>query len=165
VEDRSELTADIRNLDYLPEFFEPHARFNQHLTFAAEEAVWFAQARYGVSTDRADLAVYGRSSGGGFAYHAGLRRPDVFSHAIVHSPGATVPRDPPAAGEAAAQFHIAAGRYEPGFLSSARLAQAALTEQGYGSSLLELSAGHTQEITDATLIDTLIEIFPGAAAP
>ena len=132
--------------------------------FAAEEAIDWAAETFAVSRDRADLAVYGRSSGGGFAYHAGLRRPDVFAHALVHSPGATVPGDIPPPGEASAAFHIVAGRYEISFMTSARLAHQGLQVAGYETTLTELSAGHTMEITAVTLADRLMETFPGPAS-
>jgi enterochelin esterase-like enzyme len=142
--------VDYRNADYLPDFLEPRERFDRHLTFAAQEVLAFARERYGVSTDRNKVGVNGRSSGGGFAYHAGVRRPDVFGHALVHSPGATVPGDPPPASDAAARFHIVAGRYETSFVASARRAAAALEARGYQVELTELSAGHTMEVTQVT---------------
>jgi enterochelin esterase-like enzyme len=155
--------VDYRNADYLPDFLEPRERFDRHLTFAADEVLAFARERYGVSHDRTKIAVNGRSSGGGFAYHAGLRRPDVFGHALVHSPGATVPGDPPPASGASAHFLIVAGRYETSFMASARRAQAALDALGYEVELTELSAGHTMEITEVTLAPTLARLFPGDA--
>ena len=161
---REESSSDLRNGDYLPEFSRLPGRFEPHLVFAAEEAIDWAAETFAVSRDRADLAVYGRSSGGGFAYHAGLRRPDVFAHALVHSPGATVPGDIPPPGEASAAFHIVAGRYEISFMTSARLAHQGLQVAGYETTLTELSAGHTMEITAVTLADRLMETFPGPAS-
>lgn len=161
VEDRSEVSDDLRNVDYLPDFLEPYDRFPAHLVFAAEEATAYAREHFAASAARHETVVYGRSSGGGFAYHAALRRPDVFGAALAHSPGATVPGEPPAAGVEAAEFHIAAGLYEPGFLYAARNAEIALRGQGYDVALTELAAGHTQEISTATLIDTLSDLFPG----
>jgi enterochelin esterase-like enzyme len=161
VEPKEASNSDLRNADYLPEFSRLPGRFEPHLVFAAEETIAWAASEFAISTDPADLAVNGRSSGGGFAYHAGLRRPDVFGHALVHSPGWSVPGDIPPPGEAQARFYIVAGRYESGFLRAARLAHGALSDAGYETSLTELSAGHTMEITQTTIADQLMAIFPG----
>ena len=162
--EETQADVDYRNADYLPDLIDPRDRFERHLAFAADEVLSFAQDRFGVSSDRRKTMVNGRSSGGGFAFHAGMRRPDVFGHALVHSPGATVPGTPPPPGEASARFHIVAGRYETHFLTAARRAQTVLSELGYETSLTELSAGHTMEITQVTLAPTLETLFPGPAA-
>ena len=164
VEEVEEPSHIIRNSDYLPGVVGPVERFEQHLTFAADEVLSFARDEYGVSKYRQDIAVNGRSSGGGFAFHAVMRRSDVFANALVHSPRATVPQDTPPAGPTSARFHIVAGRYETGFLSSARLADTELRAAGYDVRLTELSAGHTPEITEVTLAADLEGLFPGPAA-
>lgn len=59
---------------------------------------------------------------------------------------------------------LVAGRYETGFLASARRVESALSALGYEVRLTEFSAGHTMEIPQSTLAPTLDALFPGPAA-
>ena len=156
-------SSDLRNADYTPDFPHGPPRFADHMVFAADEAPSWAAETFNISRDPAMTAVNGRSGGGTFAYQAGLRRPDVFGHALVHSPALGTPDEIPDT-RFRAMFHFVSGRYEPGFARRARWAAEELEAAGYETTLLELSAGHTMEITQVTLADRLMAIFPGPGA-
>ncbi|OAB55825.1 hypothetical protein AY599_24130 [Leptolyngbya valderiana BDU 20041] len=157
-------SGNLRNADYTPDFPHGPPRFDKHLSFVTDEVVPWAADTFGAARDPGRVVVNGRSGGGAFAYNAGLRRPDVFGHAFVDSPAMGAPAEIPDTGEARATFHFVAGRYETGFISRARRAHRALSAAGHTSTLTELSAGHTMQITQVTLADRLMDLFPGAAA-
>ncbi|MCC5982173.1 MAG: esterase family protein [Oceanicaulis sp.] len=155
VEDRSDIGRDLRNADYLPGGAHGVIRFDEHLTFFADELVEHAIAHWGVSPEPALRGVYGRSSGGAFSLQAGFRRPDRFGHAFSMSTGRGPVREADAAPENATRFHFAAGLYEPTFLYNAHISANALQAAGYEVRLEELAAGHTAEIDTVMLIPFL----------
>ena len=161
VEDRSDIHRDMRNADYIPGFVDETPRFDQHMEFFAEELVSHAVEAYAVTTDRRRRAVTGRSSGGAFAFLAGVQRPDAFGLAFPMSGGWGV-EDIPQASEDSAIFRLASGRYEMSFMLRARRSVQLLAPAGYDIELQEISAGHTQEIDDYGLLPLLQEFFPAS---
>ncbi len=159
VEDRSDIGSDLRNADYLPGGINGVNRFDAHLTFFADELVEHAIESWGVSPDAAERGVYGRSSGGTFSLHAGFRRPDRFCHAFSMSTARGAVEEADSAPDNAPRFYFAAGRYEPGFMVNARISAIALQRAGYDVRFEPLSAGHTQQIDEAMLIEFLRDAF------
>ena len=158
--DEIDPTVDWRNADYLPGWYEAEPRFEQHMHFVTDEVAPWAVAQYGISEDPARRLVMGHSSGGVFALHAGYRHPDKFGWAFPFSPGRVALDTLDFETEQQARFRFSVGRYEPRFHVSAENSHALLIERGYDSELAIFSAGHTDDIRNAVLIDWLGEVFP-----
>jgi enterochelin esterase-like enzyme len=154
-------TVDWRSADYIPGWYEAEPRFEQHLSFVTDEVAPWAVEHYGISEDPARRLVMGHSSGGVFALHAGYRHPDQFGWAFPFSPGRVALDTLDFETEQQARFRFGVGRYEPRFHVSAENSHALLIERGYDSEFNDFSAGHTDDIRNAVLIDWLDEAFPG----
>lgn len=157
VEDRSDIHRDMRNADYTPGYVDG-PRFDQHMSFFATELVDFAVDQYAVSPDPSRRAVTGRSSGASFAFMAGYQRPDAFGISMPMSGGWRL-EEYQLADENSAIFILAAGLYEPPFLSRARFTALGLAGAGYDVRLTELAAGHTQDIDDHGMLPAIAEYF------
>lgn len=154
-------TVDWRSADYLPGSYEAEPRFEQHMSFVTDEVAPWAVEHYAISEDPARRLVMGHSNGGVFAFNAGYRRPDQFGWAFPFSPGWVGMDTLDFEMEEQARFRFGVGRYEPYFHVSAQNRHALLIERGYDSELAVFSAGHTDDIRNAVLIDWLGEVFPG----
>lgn len=161
--DEADPDVDWRNADYLPGWHEAEPRFEQHLSFVTDEVAPWAVEHYAISEDPARRLVMGHSSGGVFALHVGYRRPDQFGWAFPFSPGRVALNTLDFGTEGQARFRFGVGRYEPRFTVSAQNSHALLIERGYDSEFTEFSAGHTDDIRNAVLIDWLGEAFPPPA--
>lgn len=151
---------DLRSADYLRGWPQAGDRFDRHMKFFSKEMVDYAVAEFGVSADRQDRAVSGKSSGGVFAMWAGVMRPEIFAHAIPMSGGwITLRPEHLSAGERA-RFFVSAGRYEPGFIQPMRTAETVLKDAGYDVTARYYAAGHYHDQWAVALRDALIEIFP-----
>jgi len=60
--------------------------YTNHMTFFTQEAISFAEKKYGVSKDRKDRIFYGASNGGGFGITLGIEYPKLYKTIICHSP-------------------------------------------------------------------------------
>jgi len=154
-------TVDWRSADYIPGWYEAEPRFEQHLSFVTDEVIPWAVEHYAISDNPSRRLVMGHSSGGVFALHAGYRHPDQFGWAFPFSPGRVALDTLDFETEQQARFRFGVGRYEPRFQVSAENSHALLIERGYDSEFNDFSAGHTDDIRNAVLIDWLGEAFPG----
>jgi enterochelin esterase-like enzyme len=159
--DEIDPTVDWRSADYLPGWYGAEPRFEQHMRFVTETVAPWATHHYAISEDPARRLVMGHSNGGVFALHAGYRHPDQFGWAFPFSPGRVALDTLDFETEEQARFRFGVGRYEPRFHVSARNSHALLKERGYDSEFSDFSAGHTDDIRNAVLIDWLGEVFPG----
>ena len=152
---------DLRSADYLRRWPQGGDRFDRHMEFFSKELVDYAIAEFGVSVDRKDRVVAGKSSGGVFAFWAGALKPDAFAHAISMSPGYLILEDGDLApkGDRAA-IHVSGGRYEPAFIAAARRAETLLRSTGYDVVARYYSAGHYHDQWAVALRAALTEIFP-----
>jgi enterochelin esterase-like enzyme len=104
---------DLRLQEYLPgvntKRFAEHERF-----FSAEVPAW-AERRFGVSSARADRAVFGYSNGGRFAVEMGLRHPDVFGHVFGFSVAGDGEFEFGPGRKDLPRFHLEAGTWEESF--------------------------------------------------
>jgi enterochelin esterase-like enzyme len=155
---------DLRSAEYLRNRVGGDARFNQHMTFFAEELTRYAIDEFAVSERREDRAVAGFSSGAVFALWAGLLHPQVYSYAIPMSPGMAVLKVDDLNHGVRARFRFAGGLYEPPFIATAQAAEAVLKLGGYDASGLYLSAGHDPDQWKIVMQAALIEIFPPVSA-
>ena len=160
VEDRSDVSRDLRAADYLPNRTQdaPH-RFRQHLDFVTETVLPWAQKTHGAGRNGEKIAVTGFSNGGVFALHAGYRRPGVFDLAIVQSPGVGTIKEANEAPTRATEFWISAGAQEPHFLISAIQSAEALEAAGYVVRQRTYIAGHAMDQWDQGLSDALQSAF------
>lgn len=159
--DEVDPNVDWRNADYLPGWYEAEPRFEQHMRFVTDAVVPWAVEHYSISEDPSRRLVMGHSSGGVFALHAGYRHPDQFGWTFPFSPGRVALDTLDFETEQQARFRFGVGRYEPRFHVSAQNSHAHLIERGYDSELAAFSAGHTDDIRNAVLIDWLGDVFPG----
>lgn len=102
---------DMRAKEYIREIGKE--RFDQHLKFFSEEAVAWAERKYGIGGRRENRGVIGFSNGGAFAGDAGLRRGDVFGLSVPLSMGIPPELKKP---KILPQFYLCAGTLEAGFL-------------------------------------------------
>lgn len=151
---------DLRSADYLRFWPDGRDRFDRHMQFFAKELVDFAVAEYGVSANRSDRAVSGKSSGGVLAMWAGVLRGDTFAHAIPMSAGWITLKPEHLVSGDRARFFVSAGKYEPGFIQPAQEAERVLKAAGYDATGRYYAAGHFHDQWAVALRAALIEIFP-----
>src|SRR5690606_25777780 len=133
---------DLRSADYLRGWPQGGGRFDQHMEFFSKELVDYAIAEFGVSANRQDRAVSGKSSGGVFAMWAGVMRPEIFGNAIPMSGGWIALTPERLSTAQRARFFVSAGQYEPGFIQPMRAAEAVLKDAGYDVTARYYAAGH-----------------------
>jgi len=151
---------DLRSAEYLRNWPGQGDRFEKHMQFFSKELVDYAIAEYGVSPDRRDHAVGGKSSGGVFSMWAGVMHPETFAIAIPMSPGWLTLRQENLSSGPRARFFISGGKYEPAFLETARLAESVLTTAGYDVAGRYYAAGHFHDQWAVALRAALIDSFP-----
>ncbi len=105
-------------------------RYAAHERFFLDEALPWAEARYGVSAEPADRAVCGFSNGASFAAATVRRHPEHFAAALAFShayDGLDAADDPDLAGR---RFFLVAGRLEPSFVARERAVASAVAARG-----------------------------------
>lgn len=153
--------SDLRSAEYI-RYDAPDDRFDRHMKFFTQELAAYAAREFNVSTQRADRAVAGYSSGGVFALWAGLLHPEVYALAIPMSPGlATLTAGDLSTG-VRARFRFAGGTYEPSFLETAKAAEAVLDGGGYDATGRYLAAGHDPDQWRVVMYEALKEFLPPA---
>jgi enterochelin esterase-like enzyme/pimeloyl-ACP methyl ester carboxylesterase len=129
---------DNRAREYLPTVDPEH--FKKHETFFCEEVLPWAEHHFGVSRLREHRAVYGQSNSGRFAYHMGIRHPDLFGHIIAFSIAGR--HQPPPRLTVLPMFHLAAGEWETSFLKITQQTARELAEREIPVCLVERTSGH-----------------------
>lgn len=106
-------TGNQRALEYLPGFDDQ--RFDRHQRFFVNELAEWAEAEFGVSSERGRRAVFGCSDGGGHALATGHMHRDRFGHCIAYSTGMPPNEQMGWEAETAPFVHLCAGTLETGF--------------------------------------------------
>jgi enterochelin esterase-like enzyme len=107
--------SDPRVQEYLPGVNE--AQFAKHESFFCSEVPTWAETEFGVSTDRADRAVFGCSNGGRFVLEMGRKHPDFFGYVFgfsvagIDQPLFEVEKNH----LEQSRYYLAAGTWEEGF--------------------------------------------------
>ncbi|MBX3118614.1 MAG: hypothetical protein KF784_06085 [Fimbriimonadaceae bacterium] len=132
---------DMRAKEYIREIGKE--RFDGHLKFFSEEAVAWAEKKYGIGGRRENRGVIGFSNGGVFAAEVGLRKGDVFGLSVPLSvgivPELTKPKVMP-------QFYLCAGTLEPGFLRATTIFARQIMDWKGILKFNERVCGHDQEM-------------------
>lgn len=155
------LRMDLRNAEYINRYpgGQGQDRFNRHMAFFAEELPAYAQAEFGVSSDREDVSVAGYSNGGVLAFWAGLLHPETFGEAISMSPGMVIVEESDLDRGTRATFHLSGGLYEPPFARAARLVDEKLKAAGYDVTGRYLAAGHAQDQWQQVFAEAVEQIY------
>lgn len=151
---------DLRAAEYLRGLPDAGDRFEQHMTFFADELVDYAVTEFNVSPRRADRAVGGKSNGGVFALWAGVLYPDAFATAIPMSAGYVTLKPEELRGGLRATFHLAAGLYEAPYIAATKRAEAMLKANGYDVNGQYFAAGHYHDMWAVALREALLRTFP-----
>lgn len=155
------LGMDLRSAEYINRYpgGQGQDRFDRHMTFFAEELPAYAQAEFGVSSDREDVSVAGYSNGGVLALWAGLLHPETFGDAIAMSPGMVFVEESDLDRGPRATFHLSGGLYEPAFAKAARSTDEKLKAAGYDVTGRYLAAGHAQDQWQQVFAEAVEQIY------
>ncbi len=141
-----------RTGEYFPGY-DP-AAFSRHEHFFLDELPAWAEATFGVATERDRRAVFGCSDGGAHAVFHAANNPDRFAHAIAYSSGLP-PNGVERWSEGTAPFiQLCAGIYEGQFHTSTYAWHAYLSMTGVEHHWVERVCGHEplqwiEELPDA----------------
>lgn len=152
--------ADPRTEEYLPGYV-PDV-FAKHLEFFCREVPAYAAREFGISTRREDRAIFGFSNGGGFAWAASLRHPEVFGHALPFSASRGAPEKGPKP-EPMPTYHFVAGHLESFHMGTEEYYGKA-KEWGASPSMELYFAGHDPKMWELGFSRALPAIFPSAAS-
>lgn len=155
---------DFRNAEYV-DGFSSDGRFRKHMAFVADTIMPWAKKNFSISRSRDDRAVMGRSSGGGFAFSAGLLHPELFGTVISMSPsfGGYIfslngrQKHPPE--QNTTRFLLSAGIYEHSFYSTTKFAANELRQLGISVEETYPAAGHMSDQWEALLPIQLTKAF------
>lgn len=132
--------ASHRTLEYFPAV-DP-ARFDAHQHFFVDELAAWAQATLGVSSERADKAIFGYSDGGAHAMATAMLHPGAYAHAIAYSSGWAPEPTTKWDADAAPFVHLCAGTLEGGFYMATQAWAAWLHFADAPHSFTERVCGH-----------------------
>ncbi len=116
---------DERAREYLPTV-DPE-QFRKHEQFLCDEVLPWAEHTLGVSRQREQRAIHGRSNGGRFAVAMGMRHPELFGQVMGFSVAGR--HEEPVRYAPAPMFHLTAGTWEPTFLQITKKLADALEAQ------------------------------------
>jgi enterochelin esterase-like enzyme len=148
---------DLRLQEYFPGI-NPK-RFADHESFFCAEVPAWAERTFGVSSARADRAVFGYSNGGRYAVEMGLRHPDVFGHIFGFSVAGNGKFDFGADREELPRWYLTAGTWETSFhLCTSRLADQ-LKERGASVRFSSRVGGHDTALWRDEFAAALVDAF------
>lgn len=149
-------SLDRRSQEYIP-VMKPELAA-KHMRFFIEEVLPWAIREYGISTDRADRAVFGSSSGAAFATSVAIQHADLFAHALPFSlgflPVSSIHPTP------VPQFYFAAGNLEPAFADSTKKMHELVRSWGANSRLALYTSGHDDLLWQVALASFVPSVFP-----
>lgn len=148
---------DLRMLEYAEGW--DRGRFDKHMTFFTKEVPAWATKEYGISSLRADRAVFGFSNGGAFSAAAAVIRPEVFGYAMPFSMG-ILPTEPKP-NSPMPELYFVAGTLETFSRSTGKFYE---KTRGWGAKAhfdLYVS-GHDPEMWTQGLVKDVQLIFPAA---
>ena len=150
---------DVRNADYIHGYKKGPQRFDQHLSFVADELLPSVKSELGLDTPAEKTVLIGGSSAGSFALWGTMKRPDVFGVSIGMSPSGPIPED--VSSEAATRtYYISAGIYEPGFRANAIGYESVLKSSNATTDLKSYPDGHSADQRAQRMVEVLPLIFP-----
>lgn len=152
-------TKDFRSREYVPGY-DPD-RFDRHMKFFTDEVLAFVSKEYGISTQRADLAVTGFSNGGAFSAGAAFRRPEFFGTSMPLSLG--VPPVDPRPLQPMPRMFFAAGDLESFVL---RTGEVYKKVKGWGldASFDRYLAGHDFNMWKLAFSRLMPKVFPASTS-
>ncbi|MFN3808897.1 alpha/beta hydrolase [Asticcacaulis sp.] len=154
---------DQRNREYLPSPKVDPQAYADHEAFVLKEVMPLVEARYKVSTRRADRLTYGFSAGGSWSLSFALRHPDAFAQGASAGMSAG-PGSFTFSGTEDVKLYIRAGRYDQ-FYSGAQKTCLKAQAAGLTCHFTGMYAGHDPFVWNLALLETLKAVFAARTEP
>lgn len=148
---------DQRNREYLPSPKVDPQAYADHEAFVLKDVMPLVEARYRVSTRRADRLTYGFSAGGSWSLSFALRHPDAFAQGASAGMSAG-PGSFTFSGREDVKLYISAGRYDQ-FYSGAEKTCLKAQVAGLTCHFTGMYAGHDLFVWNLALLDALKAVF------